>query len=143
MVCVMQQYTEYISHKWSPSTNLTKLYLSGPPAKIFYINHANCKYTKATGISSHPLLENPFVIEHWVLYYLTYSISSYSKYTRILIISTHLCPVTFGLMYCDLWIKDNLKIMPMGFIWGNKVCCLLFKCIKVNLIQMMICFKDI
>ena len=45
------------------------------------------------------------------------------KNTRILVITTHLCTVTFGLVYCDLWMKDHgKKVITRGLIWGNMSC---------------------
>ena len=48
-----------------------------------------------------------------------YRISSYNF--RPWIVSAHLYTVTFGLMYCDLWISKPKKIVSAETIWRNTV----------------------
>ena len=50
-----------------------------------------------------------------------YRISSYSSHPWI--VSAPLCTVTFGLIYCDLWISKFKKeyIVSAETIWGNMV----------------------
>ena len=52
---------------------------------------------------------------------LNYRISSYSSHPWI--VSAPLCTVTFGLIYCDLWISKFKKeyIVSAETIWGNTV----------------------